>query len=118
MQPDPWAALLDVREAAARGISLLGGLGLRGFLEDERTRWAVYSQFIIAGEAAHRIPPDWQERHPGIPWPELVGMRNRLVHGYDDILWEVVWETAEKDFPPLIAAIDAVFEAKDREERT
>ncbi len=109
MQHDPRTAVLDMLQAARRAVAFVEGIELQSFLADERTRWAVYSQIIVLGEAAKRIPAQWQEQHPGIPWSQAAGMRNRLVHGYDDIVWEIVWETTHRDLPELIAALDSLF---------
>lgn len=66
----------------------------------------MYSQIIIIGEAARRISSEFQEEHPEIPWPEIIGMRHRLVHGYDKIRWDRVWDTVVNDFPKLRIAIE------------
>ena len=56
----------------------------------------------IVGEAASRLSPEDQARYPSIPWREIIGMRNRLVHGYDAIDLNVLWDTIRIDLPPLI----------------
>ena len=62
----------------------------------------------IVGEAAARVTPESQERYPLIPWREVVGMRNRLVHGYDSVDLDVLWDTIEDDLPPLIAELERI----------
>lgn len=63
------------------------------FLLDEDVQWVVWSQLVIIGEAANRVSRQDQLKHPDIPWRLAIGMRNRAVHGYDAIDWEVVYET-------------------------
>lgn len=62
----------------------------------------------IVGEAANRLSTDDQLRYPTIPWKEIVGMRNRLVHGYDAIDLDVLWDTVHIDLPPLIDELERI----------
>ena len=59
----------------------------------------------IIGEAAARVTTEFQQSHPQIPWPQVVAMRNRLVHGYDTVDLDVLWDTIQDDLPPLEAAL-------------
>ena len=59
----------------------------------------------IVGEVATRVSEEGQQRYPSIPWQYARGMRNRLVHGYDKIDLDVLWDTIEYDLPPLIAEL-------------
>jgi uncharacterized protein with HEPN domain len=56
----------------------------------------------IVGEAAVRISNESREALPQIPWPNIIGMRNRLIHAYFDINLDVLWKTVIEDLPPLI----------------
>jgi len=62
----------------------------------------------IVGEAAGRVPEDVRVRHPEIPWPQIVGLRNRLVHGYDSVDLDILWQIVTSDLPPLIASIESI----------
>ena len=64
----------------------------------------------IVGEAANRLPIEDQSRYPSIPWKEIVGMRNRLVHGYDAIDLDVLWDTLRIDLPKLIEELEKILE--------
>ena len=82
-----------------------------GFEGDPRTRDAVVRNLEIIGEAATRIrvmDPEYQARHPELPWVEMRGMRNKMIHGYFDVDWEVVWQTARNDLPSLRHLIDTL----------
>jgi len=59
----------------------------------------------IVGEAATRVSPATQDAHPDLPWREIVGTRNRLIHGYDAVDYDILWEIVTTDFPPLAAQI-------------
>lgn len=59
----------------------------------------------IVGEAATRASAEGQQRYPSMPWQFARGMRNRLVHSYDKIDLDALWDTIEHDLPPLIAEL-------------
>ena len=104
MSPD-LTTLMDILLAVNRALEFTEGLDAGAFHADKRTRWAVYSQIVIIGEAAGRISREFQGDHPHIPWADMIGMRHRLVHGYDEIRWDRVWDTVVLDLPKLKAAI-------------
>ena len=56
----------------------------------------------VFGEAASQIPLQWRQKHPSLPWPKIIGLRNRLVHAYHAIDYEVVWGTTTGDFPSVL----------------
>jgi uncharacterized protein with HEPN domain len=62
----------------------------------------------MIGEAAKRVPKDVQAQHPEIAWPAIVGMRNRLIHGYDKIDLDILWQTVTEDLPPLITTLEKI----------
>jgi uncharacterized protein with HEPN domain len=62
----------------------------------------------IVGEAASRLPPGERAQYSGIPWAQIVGLRNRLIHGYDNVDFDILWEIVAKDLPPLIVALEKI----------
>ena len=64
----------------------------------------------IVGEAAAKISPENQAKYPSIPWSLIIGMRNRLIHGYDSVNLDVLWDTIDVDLPPPIAALKKILE--------
>jgi len=99
------ASLIDIRDAIERALSFASALDYERFVRDERTMWAVYSQIIVIGEAGNRLSRELQQQHPDVPWRQMISMRHRLVHGYDEIDWQRVWETVVDDLPKLKTAI-------------
>lgn len=83
----------------------ISGLSLEIFLEDRKTQDAVVRQFEIIGEASKRISSDFQDNHPNIPWSEMAGMRDVLIHDYIDVNFEIVWKTAKENIPVVKEAI-------------
>lgn len=67
------------------------------FLEDDKTQDAIMFNLVIMGEAANQIPFEFQENHPEIPWSSIIGTRNVIVHGYDQIKLQIVWDILKKD---------------------
>jgi uncharacterized protein with HEPN domain len=99
------AYLLDILLAARRAFQFLEGLTWEEFLRSELHQDAVMRPLGIIGEAAGRVSQETMEEHPEIPWQQMIGMRNRLVHEYFRVDLATVWETIKTDLPPLIALI-------------
>jgi uncharacterized protein with HEPN domain len=64
----------------------------------------------IVGEASAKVSSEMQARYPSIPWPQIIGMRNRLIHGYDSVDLDILWDTLEVDLPPLIAELEKILD--------
>jgi uncharacterized protein with HEPN domain len=62
----------------------------------------------ITGEAANRIPKEEQALHPQIPWPQIVSLRNRLIHGYDAVDLDIVWQIVTQDLPTLVLVLEEI----------
>jgi len=97
--------LLDILEAAKLAIDYVGNRSIDEFLGDTQCQDAVIRRLEIIGEAAKRISDETKCTHPEVPWFEMVGMRNVVIHEYDDIDMVVIWDTIKKDIPSLVAAI-------------
>jgi len=115
--------LNHIVEAAGHACSYLQGMNKADFLADKRTQQAVTMNLIIIGEAATKLLQEHGEflnRHPGVSWGHMKGMRNRLAHGYFAIDLEIVWETVQTALPELCEQLTAVlkdarvFEVKDQ----
>jgi uncharacterized protein with HEPN domain len=78
-------------------------------LEENRLLQLALTRLLeVVGEAANRVPYEDRARHPGIPWAQIIGMRNRLIHGYDVVDFDVLWQTVVEDLPPLIKDLDSI----------
>jgi uncharacterized protein with HEPN domain len=78
---------------------------------DRKLNLSLVRLLEIVGEAASRVPAGERSRHPDIPWPEIVGLRNRLIHGYDSVDFDILWQIVTHDLPPLIAALEKALES-------
>ena len=75
---------------------------------------ALVEDIEIIGEAASKVSQETKTNYPAIPWLDIINMRNRLIHAYFDVDFEVVWDTVTKDLPPLLSEIEKIvrFEKK------
>jgi uncharacterized protein with HEPN domain len=80
---------------------------------DRKLVLALVKGIEIIGEAASRVSEECQRKYPQIPWPQIIGMRNRLIHAYFDIDVETVWKTVKDDLPPLIAELEKIIPPHD-----
>ncbi len=78
------------------------------FLKDEKTQDAIMFNLIIMGEAAKRVSDEFQAKHPEIPWSSIIGTRNVIVHGYDQVKLQIVWDILQKDLPTLKKSLIAL----------
>ena len=110
---DPSAALRHMRDHAAEVESFVRGRSRDDLTSDRLLYHAVIRLLEIIGEAATRIPDQMRTRHPSIPWRQISGLRNRLIHGYDAVDIDVVWRIVQNDVPPLIEQLNAALELQD-----
>ena len=95
-------------DAAREAASFAAGR-TRGDLDaDRQLVMALVKEIEIVGEAAARVSEATREHLPDIPWDELIGMRNRLVHAYFDVNLDIVWQTVQEDLPKLIALLELI----------
>ena len=99
------ALLLDMRLAALEALAFVAGLDGAMFAGSRLHQNAVIRSLEVVGEAAGRVSSSFRARHPQIPWRDITGMRNRLIHGYGDVRIEMVWMAARDKLPELIAAL-------------
>ncbi len=82
------------------------------FIADQRTQDAVVRRFEIIGEAARHLSPTTLKALPDVPWNLMVGMRNLLVHDYDDVDSKRVWTDSQEDLSPLVAKLESYLAAQ------
>jgi len=100
--------LRDMMENAKRAGQFAAGMRFEDFSKDEKTVYAVIRAVEIIGEAARNVPEDIRAKHTQIPWREVVGMRDKLIHQDFGINMEVVWQTIHEDLPMLIGTLEEI----------
>ena len=93
--------LLDIQDALDRALEYTEGLTWVEYLKDRKTQDAVVRNLEVLGEATKNISDDFRLQFPQIPWREMSGTRNRLIHHYFGINQEIVWQIVQKDLPEL-----------------
>lgn len=86
----------------------IGSLDFRQFLNDRKTLKAVVNSLANISEAAKEIPPTIKNQYPSIPWKNITGMRNRIMHEYFSVNVEIVWDVANNDMEPLKTVIEDI----------
>jgi uncharacterized protein with HEPN domain len=84
---------------------------LEGLESNEQIQDAIVRTIAVIGEAAARIQkeaPDFIAAHPELPWMQMRSIRNKVIHNYFDVAWDIVWDTVQVDLPPLLQKITAL----------
>jgi len=104
MQPDQRDAayLWDMLDAARTVEQLSSGLDFTQYSNDRRTQLAVERSLEIIGEAAGRVSALFRDAHPEIPWRQIIGQRNVLIHEYGEVKQERIWKVVRENVPQLI----------------
>lgn len=102
--------LEDILDAISKIREFTGNMDFSSFSEDEKTSFAVIRALEIIGEASKNIPEEVRSSHPDIPWREMAGIRNKLIHDYFGVNLAVVWKTVKEDLPILEPMIRSLLE--------
>jgi len=102
--------LRDILDAAEKIEKFTQGMVLEQFKKDDKTAFAVVRALEIIGEAAKNVPEPVKDRYPSLPWKEMAGIRDKLVHEYFGADLNVVWNTVKQDIPPLKPLIAEIIE--------
>jgi uncharacterized protein with HEPN domain len=100
------ATLLDIAKAARLIGAFLEGVKPDAFCANAEKQSAVLHQITILGEAVRRLSREFRNQHGQIPWQQVAGMRDRVVHGYDKVDLTRVWSTATQEVPELLTLIE------------
>jgi len=93
--------LADILDSASKAIEFTKGISFNSFLKDEKTQYAVIRAIEIIGEASKKRPKSLKNKYSTIPWREISGMRDKLIHDYFGVNQKVVWKTVKEDLPAL-----------------
>ena len=101
--------LRHIFEAGKNILRFTKGFTTEDFLADDVVQNAVMRQIEIIGEAAGKLSLDFRNSHPQVPWLDIIGMRNKLIHEYFGVDIKLVWKTVQKNIPELIKTINEWF---------
>ncbi len=105
---DPLVRLRHMLDYSREAVQMVKGKARKDLDGDRQLALAVTHLVELVGEAAGQVPRTTQKRYPDIPWPKIVSMRNRLIHGYDFVDYDILWDTITHDFPPFVDALQKV----------
>lgn len=100
--------LLDILNAARAAQNYIQNCSFGVFLEDPQRQDAVIRRLEIIGEAAKRVSPQTKKTYHSFPWEQMVGIRNVLIHDYDNVDLDIVWDTVTKDPPALVQELEEI----------
>ena len=102
--------LSDIREAIQRIAVYTAGLNYEQFMQDNKTQDAVVRNLEIIGEATKNLSNHLRTTHPQISWKDLAGMRDKMIHHYFGINYEIVWTITAEELPGLLSQIQDILE--------
>ncbi len=95
-------------EYAREAATLVQGKAREDLDENRVLTLALVRLLEIIGEAAWRVPDEVRSASPAVPWGEIIGLRNRLIHGYDSVDLDILWQILQHDVPSLISELDRI----------
>jgi len=105
---DPLIRLRHMLDHAREAREMAQGRTRTDLDSDRMLNLALVRLLEIVGEAAARVSDEERARFPSIPWSQIVGLRNRLIHGYEAVDFDILWQIVQTDLPPLIAALEGI----------
>ena len=108
----------NILDAAGKIETFTRGMSYEEFSGDDKTVYAVVRALEVIGEATTCIPRQVRERYPSLPWSEMAGMRDKLIHAYFGINKAIIWRTIRDDIPPLRSAVQRLLDDLAVEEGT
>jgi len=105
---NPEIALKQILSHAREAVEICHGRKRSDLDSDRLLNLALTRLVEIVGEAANRVPASIQEKYPDLPWLQMIGVRNRLIHGYDSVDFDILWIIVQHDLPSVIEKIETI----------
>lgn len=107
-QRDPKITIQEIILACENSIQFVKGMTFEEFLVDIKTQSAVQHQILILGEAVKRLPEEIKTSHPDVPWKNMAGTRDVLIHCYEEADFEIIWNIVSDQLPKLYPSFKLV----------
>ena len=108
MLKDDWIYVGHMLEMGEKALELVSGKDRNTYDQDETLKLALTHLVQVIGEAANQVSEGFREVHQEIPWLEIIGMRNRIVHDYMNVDEDVIWEVVQQDLSALVEVLSRV----------
>lgn len=108
---NPEEILEDILTAGKQAMQFVEGMTYSDFKYSLKTQFAVVRALEIMGEATKRLPLEFRQQHTSLPWRDMAGMRDKLIHGYTSVDYDVVWRTIRDDLPTMTLTIRQLLES-------
>lgn len=105
---DPVVSLRQILSHSREAVQLSLGKSRSDLDDDRMLNLALTRLLEIIGEAANRVPEEVQSQYPQLPWLQMIGLRNRLIHGYDQVDFDILWNIIQHDLPGLILQLEMI----------
>ena len=105
---NPEITLNQIIFHAREAVNICDGKSREDLDKDRLLNLALTRLVEIIGEAANRVPDDIQIKYPQVPWLQMIGARNRLIHGYDSVDFDILWTIVQSDLPRIISQLDKI----------
>lgn len=109
---DPKVRIHHMLDHAREAVEMTQDRSRTDLDTDRMLNLALVRLMEIVGEAAARVPEAFRSRYPQVPWRDVADLRNRLIHGYDTIDFDILWTIIQTDFPPLIEQLQGIIDEK------
>lgn len=98
----------DILEYAKTALDFIKNVNYEEFILDKKIVFATVRALEVIGESSNRISDEIKEKYPNLPWTEMRGLRNRIIHNYDDIDYTIIWNVLKNEIPKLIMQIEEI----------
>lgn len=107
--------LKDIFAAMVAAQAFVEGMDFNAFVADDKTASAVVRKLEIIGEASKNVPETIRQQYPQVPWRNMAGMRDRIIHRYFAVNYTIVWDTVKDHIPPLQSIIEQILKDLENE---
>jgi len=107
-------SLIDIERAARRILRYTDKISRAELEMNDEKLSAILYQIAIIGEATKRLSQDFRQQHPEIPWREIAGMRDMLIHKYDQVDFDVIWDVIQSKLPELLTQFEPILPSPEK----
>ncbi len=114
MRKDDLVYVGHMLDLSRKAVARTKNLSRIEYDRNEDLRLALAHMIQVLGEAARRVSIEFQRMHPSIPWPEIIGMRHKIVHDYLEIDEDIIWDVVTADLPSVVVELARIVPAEDQ----